>query len=336
VAVLQRRDHIVCAVAAIAQIFTLRWTWDLWTQRSTPPNLPLVDALSFISWGPLLVALCIATVVRPRWGAPAFVVALAVACLGDQMRLQPGVVSVAILMTAPAFGDSGRAIARWYLCSLWLWAGLNKLLSSGWAEGDATFIAESLGRPGVSGAVTVVLPLIEVGLGLTALWPRLWNATAVGAVLLHVGVVVTLSPLFGDWNSSVWPWNAAIAIAAPLLFLRRSEDSLFPSRPIVVGAAVLLAYPALFYVGVGDTYLTHNLYASNSATAQICPSSGDKCANDAFFTWGELNVPFPPEPRLFRQAFYVVCAPADRLVIIGRQTRFDSTPSRETVTCGDE
>jgi hypothetical protein len=335
VAVLQRRDHIVCAVAAIAQIVTLSWTWDLWSQRSAPPNLPLVDALSFIAWGPLLVVLCIATVVRPRWGAPGFVVALAVACLGDQMRVQPGVVSIAILMTAPAFGESGRAIARWHLCSLWLWAGLNKLLSSGWAEGDATFIAESLGRPGVSGAVTVVLPAIELGLGLTALWPRLWNATAVGAVLLHAGVVVTLSPLFGDWNSSVWPWNIAVAVTAPLLFLRRNEDSLFPSRPVVVGAAVLLAYPVLFYVGVGDAYLSHNLYTSNTATAEICPSSDDECTNDAFFTWGELNVPFPPEPRLFRQAFDLVCAPGDQLVVIGRQTRFDSTPSRETVTCGD-
>ncbi len=264
-----------------------------------------------------------------------FAVALALACLGDQMRMQPGVISVAILMIAPAFGENGRSIARWHLCSLWLWAGLHKVLSTGWAaaDGNAHFIADSLGRPGWTGAVAVVLPLCELGLGVTALWPRLWTVTGIGAPLLHIGVVVTLSPPFADWNSSVWPWNAAVAVAAPLLFLAQPEGAAFPSRPVIAVAAVLLAFPALFYIGAVDAYPSHNLYSSNTARATICAPSGRQCTNAAFDTWERLNVPFPPEPRLYRQAFAIVCHRGDVLVVTGIRTRLTGAPTIERESC---
>ena len=111
-----------------------------------------------------------------------------------------------------------------------------------------------------------MLPLCELGLGLTALWPRLWKVTALGAVLVHGGILVTLSPLFGDWNSAVWPWNAAVAVVAPMLFLSQPKGAAFPSPAIVAVAAVLLAFPALFYVGLVDAYVSHNLYSNNTAT----------------------------------------------------------------------
>jgi hypothetical protein len=330
----ERRYHLLCAVAAVAQIVTLRWTWDLWSNRSAPPNLPVVEMLSSVSWGPLLVVLCIATAVVPRWGGPAFGIALALACLGDQMRLQPGVLSVAVLMIAPAFGEGGRAIARWHLCSLWLWAGLHKMLSPGWNWLGASFIAESLGQPGWRELIAVMVPLSELVLGITAMWSRLWKVTGVGAVLLHVGVLVSLSPIFGDWNSSVWPWNATVAVAAPLLFLAQREGAEFPTRAIKAVAAVLLAYPALFYVGLVDAYISHNLYSANTASAKIC--GGGKCTGAVFDTWDELNVPFPPEPRLFRQTFHIVCDHGDVLVITGKRTRLTGKPSIYTETCAGQ
>jgi hypothetical protein len=247
------------------------------------------------------------------------------------MRLQPGVVSVTVLMIAPAFGENGRSVARWYLCTLWLWAGLHKLLSLGWVDGNAVSIAEYLGRPGWSGIVAVVVPLAEIGLGLTAMWPRLWTLTAVGAVLVHVGILVTLSPFFGDWNSSVWPWNAAVAVIAPLLFLAQREDAVFPSKPIIAVAAALLVFPALFYAGVVDAYTSHNLYTSNTARAVIC--RGEDCSNKALNTWAELNVPMPPEPRLYRQAFEIVCDRGEVLVITGRRTHINGTPSTQRENC---
>lgn len=332
---LERRYHLLCAAAAVAQIVTLRWTWALWSPRSDPPNLPVIDWMSSISWGWVLVALCVATAVRPRWFGPAFVVALLLAILGDQMRMQPGVISVAVLMVAPAYGEVGRAIARWHLCSLWLWAGLHKFLSQGWAAagGGADFIVQAYGKPEWLWPVAIALPLCEIGLGLTALWPRLWKVTGIGAPIMHIGVIITLSPLFADWNSSVWPWNAAVAVAAPLLFLGQEKGAALPKRAVIAVAAVLLAYPALFYVKVVDAYISHNLYSTNIAKAKVCPHSGEKCSTKIFYTWEELNVPMPPEPRLYRQAFDKQCQPDDELIITGIQTWLTGTPTEDKQLC---
>lgn len=332
---LERRYHVVCAAAAVAQILTVIWTWNLWSHRSNPPNLPVIDFLAVISWGWLLVPLCILTAVRPRWGAPAFAVALLLACLGDQMRMQPGVISVAILMIAPAYGENGRSIARWHLASLWLWAGLNKFLSQGWAAagGGAEFIAESLRRPDWFVMVAIALPLGEFVLGLTALWPRAWKLTAIFAPLLHLGVLLTLSPLLADWNSSVWPWNAAVAVCAPLLFWGQKQGAAFPSKAVIAVAAVLLAYPALFYVKAMDAYLAHNLYSTNVAKARVCQNTGEKCSMTMFDTWDAVNVPMPPEPRLFRQAFEAQCHPGDVLSITGIQTWITGKPSEDKQSC---
>jgi hypothetical protein len=144
---------------------------------------------------------------------------------------------------------------------------------------------------------------------------------------------VTLSPLVANWNSAVWPWNAAVAVCAPLLFLRQHEDRAFPSRPVMAVAAVLLAYPALFYVKAMDAYLSHNLYSTNVATARVCSHGGEKCEAKMFDTWDELNVPPPPEPRLYRQMFDSQCRPGDELVIKGIQTWITGTPSEERQTC---
>lgn len=330
---MERRDHLICAVASVAQFVTLILTWHLWSHRSQPPNLPAVDLLSTIPWIWPLLLLCVATALRPRWGAPAFGVVLALAFLGDEMRIQPGVISVAILMIAPAYGRNGRAIARWHLASLWLWAGVHKLLSQGWAKagGGADFIVQAYHHPGWLWAVVFALPLCEIALGVTALWPRLWKATAVGAPLLHLGVLVTLSPLFADWNSSVWPWNAAVAVCAPLLFWPR--EAAFPSKAVIAVAAVLLAFPALFYVKVVDAYPSHNLYSTNVATAKVCAGGGEKCSTTLFDTWDAFNAPMPPEPRLYRQMFELRCHRGDVLVISGIKTWVTGTPSEDRETC---
>jgi uncharacterized membrane protein YphA (DoxX/SURF4 family) len=280
-----------------------------------------------------MAVLCVATAVVPRWGGPAFGVVLLLACLGDQMRLQPGVISVAFLMIAPAFGETGRSIARWHLCSLWIWAGIHKLMSPVWGVGGATFIATAMGVPQWSDFIAIVLPLCELGVGLTALWPKLWRLTAIGAPMLHLGIVISLSPLFADWNSSVWPWNIAVAVCAPLLFLGQKDNAQFPNRAVMAVAGVLLAYPALFYFGLVDAYPSHNLYSSNTASAKICPKAGGGCSTSYLDTWHELNVPFPPEPRLFRQSFEDRCHRGDVLVITGQRTRIQRTPSITTVVC---
>jgi hypothetical protein len=327
------RAMLVSRVAAAGQVVTIRWTWLLWQPRHTPPNLPAVAILARVHWAPLLIGACVVAVLVPRVGAPLFCVLFALAALGDQMRLQPESVSLAILMVGSAMGSTGRAIARWHLCALWLWSGIHKALSLGWPTRGAVFIADSLGMAGARPFIAVVLPIVEVALGISALFPRVWRATAIGGLVLHLSMFTMLSPVMRGWNSAVWPWNIGLALAAFLLFWTKPREQLAPTPAVRVVAVALLAFPALFYVGLADTYLSHNLYTANGATARVCIAGGFGCSAAPFATLGTLNVPMPPEPRLYRQWFSAVCRPGTTLEITGIQTRVNDPFKTTTETC---
>ena len=152
------------------------------------------------------------------------------------------------------------------------------------------------------------------------------------AVGLHVSGLVALVSI--RWNVSVWPWNVGLALAAPAFFFfdERHPAPRIPSA--VIGVAFALV-PLGFYAGVVDAYVAHNLYTSNTATATICGPQLH-CSNAEFrATWTELDVPLPPEPRLYRALFERVCEPGEEtLLITPRQTRITfglaTAPMRET------
>lgn len=90
-------------------------------------------------------------------------------------------------------------------------------------------------------------------------------------------------------------------------------------------------YPALFYVGLMDAYLAHHLYSSSTRSASVCDAAG-VCRDPFARAWDELNVPFPPEPRVFRRYFQQSCEQGDVLVIEPMQTRLDDSEA-STVRC---
>lgn len=328
----ERRTRLVCAVAAGAQLVTLAVTWPLWRERTDPANLPVVEAFAGVPWGAPLAGAAILALWRPRVGGPAFLTLYGLAVLGDQVRIQPEVLSLGLLMTLPAFGPSGRAVSRWLLAATWLWAGLNKALSLGWPTVGAAFIADAYDRPGARVAIAWLVPLGEIALGLGAMVPRAWRATAVGAVALHVGILVTLSPLFAGVNASVWAWNAALAIVAVLLFWVPRPEPMLATTPVRLAALGLLATPLLFYGGAIDAYLSHHLYTYDTPTAVRCEPDGG-CRTETFDTFGSLDVAFPPEARLYRAAFLADCVAGSSLDVTGIRTRLTGDPEVTRSEC---
>jgi len=328
------------AVAAAGLLWSYFLTWHLWQPRTDPPNLPIASALRSIQFGVPLVVAAALSIVWPRIGAMLHTVLFGLAVLGDQIRLQPEFVSLAILLAAGSWAPRGLYVARWHLIALWGWAGVHKLLSAGWATSGAFYIANAAGRPGWRALVAVAVPLCEVGLAVLAVlavWPRTWAVLRIVAPLFHVGIVATL--MMADHNTAVWPWNLALAAATPLLFRPQAPAD----RPVARRSAVALAtttafaiYPLGFYVGLSDAYLSHNLYANNTAQASICArgwvEAGGLCFPAFLSTLETLNVPLPPERRLFVGWFRRTCQPGDQLRIDGIFTRL--SPRRTTyVAC---
>jgi hypothetical protein len=347
---LEQRALAVRIASACALVATYLLTWDLWHARVSPPNLPVVPFLAGLSFSIVLPLAALVAVKFPRAGAIVHSGLFIVAILGDQIRLQPEFVSLGILLLGAAFPRSGLEVARWHLVTLWIWAGLNKALSAGWPTAGVQFVVGTVGLAIFSPIAMIVVPVIESGVGFLGLNRRWWPAVRVLAPVMHLQILLTL--VIAHYNTAVWPWNVGIAIAAPFLFLpdREGDASMRPrarhssSNPrtrgrVVTALAILMAvYPAGFYVGISETYLSHNLYTANTATAAICPPPdgvGDVKCSGALFSSSmtAINVPVPPERRIYTGWFDRACRPGESLRLLGIWTHL-ADRTVEFIPCG--
>jgi len=289
----------------LCQLATVAISWSVWNVRQQPPNLPLLPlpALPF-AW-PMVVSLLIAAC-WPRGGVIIHAVVYLLACVWDQYRLQPQVISLIVLMAACVF-DVGSWFARWYLAAMWLWSGLHKFLSAEWHGHESWVFLESCGLPADDWHVgfASLVAGTEVALGLMAIFfPR---RAAVGCAVLHAGIFLSLSPLMRDFNPSVWPWNLATAAIGPWILLRQTNKALSWAQTAVI--ATLFLVPAGYYLDLVNAHLAFVLYSGNMPRALHVTQDRIRRLDG----WGGLSVPFPDSPWLFRQAFLRTAATGDKL-----------------------
>jgi len=226
----------------------------------------------------------------------------------DQTRLQPEIVSLVILMWGSLACGGLATIARAHLISLWFYAGLNKLLSTGYRE-SFQFVSHPR-----SSTRALLIPLTEIAIAVFICIRKTRKPAVLFAFVLHLLILAAL--VFKQSNSAVWPWNLALAFAAFAFFYTWREsaaESLRRSnRWVIIVSLLILISPLGFYVGVVDAYLAHNLYSKNTPVGVWHHADGKF---EGIQTWQAFNVPFPPEPRLYEQYFNQVCGPGDYLVI---------------------
>ncbi len=341
--VVVRLFHYIVVAGAAA---TVLLTWPLWQVRTMPPMIAVLP-LPLFSVGPFLLAALVVATARPREGLIAYAAVVAYAMLTDWTRLQPAMVSFAVLMAAGLPGQGGRAIARAHVVSLWFYAGFHKLLSPEFlADRRDPIMLRHLGvqlPPGVREYYPEAVIAAEIGLALAATFPATRRLAGVWALALHAGILTSISPLGGTWNPSVWPWNVVLGAAGILLIAPWKEPvtTWFAAQlPVVRVAIVVLAlYPALSQFGIGDPYLAHHLYSRSTPISYVCRDAdpppfraglGDVYrTNDAryqcrfvdFFPW--LNIPEPGEHVYVRTYFERTCEETETLVIRERRRFFN-------------
>lgn len=260
-----------------------------------------------LSFGWLAVSSLVITLVLPRPGALAHFAIWVVACLFDQMRIQPQILAIAVMLGASAANDL-RWIARWFLAALWIWAGLHKLLSPDWHGEQSWALAELLGLNPASThqAVAVTAAAYELVLGACALVRPRWAIAL--SIPMHIGIACLLSPLVANWNHTVIPWNLATASVGSWL-LWNAKPTWPQSRLQLTTLALFLVAPAGFYMGWIDHHLAFVLYSDNVPRGLITTSDG--CFQ--IETQHELSVVFPYERRLIRQYFERTARPGWKL-----------------------
>jgi hypothetical protein len=318
----QRTDlagfRIVVLTALIASIGI---TWPLWNLRQSPPLLPAIGLPELSLGVPLLVA-CIGALFAPRFGVIVLTVLVVYGMATDQTRMQPEFFSLPLLLWGSFPLEHARLLARAHLISLWFYSGLHKLLSPGFLAGAGSHLVQAfpLAVPERFVAASAIgIAMLEIGIAVFALWPATRRQAAWLAFALHIGVVLVLSARGEGRNLAVWPWNIALACSGFALIApwKTSLGSDLVSAPLVgrVTVGILLFAPLGFYAGIVDAYPANQLYSSGTASETTYCPRGCRPEQDVNATWFALNVPLPPEPRLYLATFAKTCAPGDVLRI---------------------
>jgi hypothetical protein len=333
---LEAHALVLRVVVAVCQALTIGITWPLWQARSEPPTLPLLDALARcgVDCGAALLASLALVLWRPRAGALVHLLLLAAAIALDETRMQPQVISLALLLVATLPGAGARLFGIAQLVSLWGWSGVHKLLSPAFFEEGGHLVTHRFHDcpVGVARALVVVFAAGEVALAVAACVPRTRpHARRLGAAM-HLAILAWLSPLALDLNVSVWPWNAALAFAAWVVLAPSSETwraawRCAPRLARVVVAAELIA-PAGFELGVVPAPFAHALYCHSTPRALWLHADG---AVTPLGDLPELNVFLPGTYHALVATFRARAQPGDRLVIVERRRFLRAMGRTETL-----
>ncbi len=293
-------------VVVICQTITVLVTWRLWQIHRTPPMLPALR-LPELNLSVIILVSLAAIFVRPLAGLILHTIVILYAILIDQTRLQPEIVSMVILMWGSLRSTSFKLIARSHLVSLWFFAGLNKMLSTGYLNSLSMAHPRSTSR-------AALLPLVELTMGILGLIPRSRNFAAALAFTMHLTIFAFV--LRGRPDSPILFWNLALAVAGFALISSWSTSLAFSLKELnpAAAAAVLfvLISPIGFYFGIYDAYVSHHLYSKSVPTAVWHRANGNR---QDIVTGHTLNVPLPPEHRLYEAYFNHSCERGDFLII---------------------
>lgn len=305
-------------VLVAAQAATILLTWRVWQVRDLPPCLPLLPVPQADMGWPLLATLVLAVAV-PRLGVAAHSVALGWALVADQCRMQPHVISLATLLWGTTGRAGGTLVMRAALVAPWFYAGLHKLASPDYYVLTGPWLLRAVwpGGPGwLATPLAAAVALTEIGLAAGALVPRFRAVVGAVAAVFHVATVVVLA-LRLHWDVPVWPWNLALACAAPVVMTRWGGPGLGAawrraSPPARAAAVVLLVMPAGYWFGVVDAFLAHCLYSDNTPRAFVCTPFS---RTDVRAICNGHGVILPPAHRLYPPFFRSVGRPGEWLEI---------------------
>ena len=291
------------------QVATVAITQPLWLVRVSPPNLPTFPVPDFDFLIPLYFSLLL-VLLFPRPGMVLHWSILILAGVFDQYRLQPQFYAIAVLMSVCVW-SSWHNFTRWFLVSTWFWAGMHKPLSADWFGHASYWLVHRAGIEGVEDAhvvIAVLIALFELAVGIIACVKPRW--AAVGCVLMHLGIIVSLSPWVLNWNESVLPWNLAMAAIGGWVMWTTTQ--VWPKRAVQRAIAVAwMVLPLGFFVGWMDHGFSGVLYSDSLPRGQITTVDGTQRING----WGDLHVPFPNERRTLRMYFEQASKPGDFLHI---------------------
>jgi hypothetical protein len=277
--------RVLLAVGFLASIAI---TYPLWlTERPFPlipvdPGIPIFPFPLDLGALLLLVTLLAVSIFIPSgMVAVSIIGVVALLWAQDQNRIHPwgyffvlGFGALADLWIKPREQKRPSetvTLLQFIVVTIYAWTGLQKLRVTYFTEVVPLLISSFSSPPPIASVyLFYATPFIEVALALGLLFYRTRRLSVIGLVLLHVGILVMVSPWGRNENFSIVPWNITMACVVILLFWR-SKTTLraivLPrwTRTRIIFVQLCVVLPLLGYFGLWNPYLSFSVYSGASA-----------------------------------------------------------------------
>ncbi len=332
---MQKKLRFIRIVNCAAFLIGILGSYKLWLTYRVFPLAPLVEGLSAPAVVHNLILLVLAASLLllifrlNAWVILAFFLALTLALVLDQNRLQPWVYFYSLILVFfyhPKNDPNPELVLnaiRLILICMYLWSGLHKLnasfLTIEFPQLVNDFFAEKY--PFVfklSKKIAILIPLIEIVAGILLIFPKRRLAGFVLVVCTHLFVLLLLSGV--DHNPIVLPWNIALILLGFLVFFKNNTPLALSGWKNLALVFLVGVMPLFNLVNAWGDYLSWSLYSAKNKLFYVAIaekhwkqfkylepaliSQGD--ASNPYivdvnkWSFQELNVPVNPEYRVFR------------------------------------
>ena len=214
-----------------------------------------------------------------QFALKATLLALCISCLFDQIRVQPWVFSYAFMLLSFILYSEKKKAFSYTLIQIvlalgYFWSGIQKLNIS-FIEGTFPWMIEPLLNiaPFLSNVPIQILAIsaaiIEAFFGLGLLFQKLRKISVITLVLMHLFILLMLSPIGHNHNEVVWPWNISYIILLFILFWN-TEAITYKSfvnkhdKLIFISYLLIFGFMPLFsFVNLWPKYFSAALYSDN-------------------------------------------------------------------------
>ncbi|MFK7969966.1 MAG: MauE/DoxX family redox-associated membrane protein [Bacteroidia bacterium] len=352
----ERRLQNIRKATSLFLLLGVTLSYPLWLSAGRSfPVLPVIESLPIIG-SPFDFLLLGGLVLGVVWvffsKRPAAIWALLglllLLLIQDYMRWQPWVY-VYILLLLPFVLKNKSGYLNYViilLAGIYVWSGIHKL-NPNFVELTFSDILTTLFQ--IKSPETLrqlqplgyLIPVLEIAMGICLLFPRLRNIGVYLVLLSHSFILLYLSPFGTNYNIVVYPWNVAMMVVVWLACYKNDIQIItVPKGWSIAGVMLVWVMPALNLAGAWDHYPSFSLYAdkihefyiaveekevgklpvsSRRYFVQIAGMQGGEVIDINAWSMGELNVPFYPETRVFKQLTKPFCTlkiPEDKLVFI--------------------
>lgn len=207
-----------------------------------------------------------------------------ISCMLDQNRWQPFQYQfILIFLFYTLYHNSKKqffSFLIFLILSIYFFSGLHKIsgsfLNTIWKPTVISIfdIKNTVNYPLFIHYLGLFVGFFELLLGIGLFFKNTCKIAAYLLILMHLGIIIILSPVGFNYNIIVIPWNILMIILLFLVFIKSKSFTqkikLLTYKFNIILFALIGMMPFLRFFGYWDNYLSFNLYSGSTKYLEIC------------------------------------------------------------------